>query len=228
MAELFDTYRANYSDVVGDSVRFSGLKHDFFLAAKAEVLARIMAERGLEPPQTRALDVGCGIGSLHPYLGGFFASLDGCDVSTESIERATEEHPGNRYQAYVPPRLPYDDASFDLAFASCVVHHVPPEGWAGFFAEFKRVVRPGGAAVIIEHNPLNPLTRLAVYRCPFDEDAVLLRPGKVARLFKAAGFTEHRCEHFLLLPTAHKAARRLERALSATPLGAQYACSARA
>jgi hypothetical protein len=28
-----------------------------------------------------------------------------------------------------------------------------------------RVVRPGGVAAIVEHNPLNPLTRLVVARC---------------------------------------------------------------
>ena len=38
----------------------------------------------------------------------------------------------------------------------------------------RRVVRPGGLLCIIEHNPFNPLTRLAVVRCEFDRDAVLL------------------------------------------------------
>ena len=41
--------------------------------------------------------------------------------------------------------------------------------------ELKRVLRAGGACVIFEHNPLNPLTVQAVNTCPFDENAVLIK-----------------------------------------------------
>jgi SAM-dependent methyltransferase len=175
----------------------------------------------------RALDVGCGVGSLHPYLEGAFASLDGCDVSQESLLRAGQKNPHVAYRTCASSKLPYDDGAFDLAFASCVVHHVPPASWLDWFREMRRVVRPGGVACIIEHNPYNPLTRLAVLRCPFDDDAVLLSAAKAASLFQEAGFKEVRSEHFLLLPSARPFARKVERSLSVVPLGAQYACSAR-
>jgi hypothetical protein len=54
-------------------------------------------------------------------------------------------------------------------------------------AEMARVTRPGGMVAIIEHNPLNPVTRHIVSRCPFDRDAVLLRCGTGARLLAGAG-----------------------------------------
>jgi hypothetical protein len=92
----------------------------------------------------------------------------------------------------------------------------------------RRVLRPRGIACIIEHNPWNPLTRLAVLRCPFDKDAVLLRARRVEALFRAAGFRQIRSEHILLLPWTGALAEKVERALAALPLGAQYACSARA
>jgi SAM-dependent methyltransferase len=229
MAELFDGYKSSYGETVEGSVRFSGLKHDFFLIAKADFLRRLVHERGLRQEGTgvRALDIGCGVGSLHPFLEGAFASLDGCDVSQESLLRAGQDNPHVAYRACTSPSLPYDDGAFDLAFASCVVHHVPPASWRDFFREMRRVVRPGGAACIIEHNPYNPLTRLAVMRCPFDDDAVLLSAAKTASLFQQAGFKEVRSEHFLLLPSSRPLARKVERSLSALPLGAQYACSAR-
>ena len=47
MAELFDQYRASYNRTVDDSISFSGLKHDFFLQAKVEPLADLIAERGI-------------------------------------------------------------------------------------------------------------------------------------------------------------------------------------
>ncbi|TIP60771.1 MAG: class I SAM-dependent methyltransferase, partial [Mesorhizobium sp.] len=82
------------------------------------------------------------------------------------------------------------------------VHHVPPAFWLDFFREMRRVVRPGGVACIIEHNPYNPLTRLAVLRCPFDQDAVLLNAAKARSLLQETGFSDIRSEHFLLLPSA--------------------------
>ena len=53
----------------------------------------------------------------------------------------------------------------------------------------RRVVRPGGLVCVIEHNPLNPLTRsLAVSRCEFDSDAVLLGASTTRKLMAAGGF----------------------------------------
>lgn len=227
MASCFDDYRDSYGDMVEGSIGFSGLRHDFFLKAKADLLRRLVIERGLDETAVRALDVGCGVGSLHSYLDGAFASLNGCDISQESISRARQKNPNVGYSVCTSA-LPYDDGAFDLAFASCVLHHVPPDAWAGFVREMRRVLRPGGIACIIEHNPLNPLTRLAVFRCPFDKDAVLLRTSRVKALFREAGFSSIQSEHFLLLPRAGAFARRVERAFSALPLGAQYACSASA
>lgn len=230
MATQFDAYRNSYGDAVESSISFSGLQHDFFLVAKTDALRRLVVERGLRAGgrHVAALDIGCGIGSLHHYLDGAFDRLSGCDISAESIERAQSDHPEVSYKAYAGESLPYSEGEFDLAFASCVVHHVPPASWPRFFAEMRRVLRPGGIACVLEHNPFNPLTRLAVFRCPFDEDARLLSAGRVASLFRGAAFTEIRREHILLLPSARPFARRIEKAMAGLPLGAQYACSAKA
>ena len=121
-----------------------------------------------------------------------------------------------------------EDATEVGATGVCVVHHVLPAEWPSFFAEMRRILRPGGFACVIEHNPLNPATRLAVLRCPFDDDAVLLRSRMTGKLMRDAGFGDVSSEFFLVLPTANAAARRIERCLSRLPLGAQYACIARA
>jgi SAM-dependent methyltransferase len=169
------------------------------------------------------LDVGCGVGALHPFLRGMFGSISGADVSSASIAQALARNPGIDYRAYADGRLPYEPASFDVATAVCVMHHVPPQEWPAFVAEMRRVVRPGGLVCVIEHNPFNPLTRLAVSRCEFDRDAVLLRAGTTRRLLRNAGFTDVASRYFLLLPSAHVLARRCERAFGRLALGAQYA-----
>jgi len=89
--------------------------------------------------------------------------------------------------------------------------------------EMRRVARAGGLVCIIEHDPFNPLTRLAVARCEFDRDAVLLGAGTVRRLLAASGLRETGPRHVLLLPWETKPAHRIEGTLSNMPLGAQYA-----
>ncbi|WP_020179210.1 class I SAM-dependent methyltransferase [Methylopila sp. M107] len=222
-AAEFDAWRDGYEQAVDQSISFSGLRHDFFLAAKADLLEEIAAERLTGARAARVLDVGCGVGRLHPHLRGRFRSIAGCDVSAESIDRARIENPDLSYAVSEAGRLPYDDGAFDIATASCVMHHVPPAEWPAFAAELRRVTRPGGLAVVIEHNPWNPLTRLAVARCPFDKDAVLLAAGTTKRLLAGAGFSETSACHFLLVPSARPLARKIERLFSSAPLGAQYA-----
>jgi len=86
----------------------------------------------------------------------------------------------------------------------------------------RRTLIPGGLLMIFEHNPLNPLTRLAVARCEFDRDAQLLTRGLSARLLKQAGFTIAEKRFILVSPFAFKGSGCLERAFCQAPLGAQY------
>jgi ubiquinone/menaquinone biosynthesis C-methylase UbiE len=219
--QLFDNYDRSYRDVVQGSIDFSGLKHDFFLQAKADLMReKIAAQFGNKKPD--GLDLGCGVGSFHPYVRGMFNRYCGVDVSAKSIEQAKAAKRDIEYSAHDGARIPYADRSFDFVSAICVMHHVPPSDWQSFMREMRRVIRPGGLVCVIEHNPWNPLTRLAVNRCEFDADAVLLRAGKTEALMQDAGLFNIKSEFFLMLPWAHKAARTIERAFAWTPLGAQY------
>ena len=222
MTELFDGYRSNYRDVVQSSIDFSGLPHSFFMRAKADLLRELIARR-LGPEKPAMLDVGCGVGSFHPLLRGMVGRLSGIDVSSASIAQARADHPDIDYRAFDGSSFPFGDSGFDLVTAICVLHHVAPAEWAHFINEMRRVLRPGGLLCVIEHNPLNPLTRVAVARCEFDRDAVLLGAGKARKLMAAGGLREIDARYFLLLPWETKPARRVESALGHLPLGAQYA-----
>jgi len=222
MAELFDSYDHSYDAVVQSSIDFSGLSHDFFMAAKADILRDLMTSRFGSGHTAMALDVGCGIGTFHPFARGMFSRLCGTDISAASIAQARRNHPDVEYQAYDGNILPYDDGTFDLAVTICVLHHILPERWLGFLREIRRVVRPGGLLCVFEHNPLNPLTRLAVMRCEFDRDAVLLRAGQTRALLKNAGLRHIDTRYFALLPWATPLMRRIEHGLRKLPLGAQY------
>jgi SAM-dependent methyltransferase len=217
----FDAYADTYREEVEKATAFARQSLSFFTEIKAGALLSLTWDLLGDPAGLRALDVGCGPGETDALLGAFGA-LHGVDVSRELLRRARVRSPGTMYTHYDGVRLPYADASFDLAFAICVVHHVPPESRSVFAAELGRVVRPGGIAAIVEHNPLNPLTRLGVARCAFDDDAKLLRRGSALKLLRQARLEPASARYILFFPWRGRALRALERRISRVPFGAQY------
>jgi SAM-dependent methyltransferase len=222
MTEKFDAYDKTYRDEVEQSIAFAGVGLDVFTEAKAHALLRLIRDRIGDPGAVRALDVGCGTGETDRYLAHEIGELHGVDVSEGAVAQARSANPDVLYRTYDGERLPYGDGEFDLAFAICVVHHVAPDRWASFVQELVRVVRPGGIVSVIEHNPFNPLTRLAVARCAFDDDAVLLRAGTTRRLLADAGATGVDVRYILFHPFRNAALRAAESPLRRVPLGAQY------
>jgi ubiquinone/menaquinone biosynthesis C-methylase UbiE len=155
---------------------------------------------------------------MDEHLAPAVGRLVGLDVSEEMTARAAQRNPRVEYVVSRSATFPLEDATFDIAFASCVLHHVPRDERAQLVAEMARVVRPGGLAIVLEHNPLNPATRIVVARCEFDEDAVLLRMRETRELLSEAGLQERERAYILFLPWRNTFERRLAR----LPLGAQY------
>lgn len=218
----FDAYAGSYDDAVNRSLAFLGAKVDYFTKVKAAYLLDLLGGHFGQTAGLNLLDVGCGVGNYHALVGGHIGSLAGTDLSAACLAEAATRNPGVAYQPYDGARLPYADNQFDAAVTICVMHHVPPAQWPAFAAEMKRVVRPGGLAIVFEHNPFNPLTRRVVNNCEFDADAVLLRPRQTRRLLAGAGFGEVRSRSILSIPSFGKVTRALDLTLGHLPLGAQY------
>lgn len=218
----FDRYSGRYAQTVNDSISFSGLQVDFFIKAKAERLLDLLRGHFGETRNLRLIDVGCGVGSYHPLLRGMVGAIHGVDISPDSLDQALKANPDVSYKEFDGRTLPFDDRAFDVAYAICVLHHVPPLQRPEFMLEMARVVRPGGLIVIFEHNPINPATRYAVWKCPFDEDAVLLSRGESLTLLREAGAARLSARYMLAVPALRGWLRRVDDALSGIPLGAQY------
>jgi SAM-dependent methyltransferase len=221
-AVSYDLYRDRYESDLDRAVGFTGKPHGFFTEAKAVELLRLARRHLGDPNRVEALDVGCGIGLTDRYLEGRLGSLTGVDVSPGVLERAEQTNPWARYVLYDGERLPFDDGTFDLTFAVCVVQVIEPSKRPRFVSELARVTRSGGLAVAFEHNPINPLTRLVVRRCSFGDDAQMLGPGHLASLFQLANLPIVERGYILLFPTSGEPLRKLERRLARLPLGAQY------
>lgn len=102
----------------------------------------------------RALDAGCGDGSLSIALakrGALVAGVD-CDAMmlTAAQERAHFNHVDISFQAGRVEDLPFEDGGFDLVLAVTVLCFVPDINRA--IAEMTRVLRPGGRLVLGELN----------------------------------------------------------------------------
>ncbi|HVZ80842.1 MAG TPA: methyltransferase domain-containing protein [bacterium] len=222
----FERHKDTYRQEIKESISFIGQDLEFFTKVKVDSLLDLTRRLVGDPSGLRILDVGCGIGITDRHLTGRFNRLYGVDVSPGIVRKAKALNPKATYRHYNGDRLPFPSGSMDVTFAICVMHHVKPDGLQRFTEEMGRVTRKGGLMVIYEHNPLNPLTRVAVSRCEMDHDAILLRMGQVGSLLGKSGeILEKR--YILFTPLRPALFRALDRSLAWLPLGAQYYVAAR-
>ena len=215
----FDQHADGYQQAVDQA---AGVSVEQLAGEKARVILKTLADCVGDPKQLRVLDIGCGIGLIDRDLGRGVAELCGVDTSLRSLELARARAPGTRFIHYDGERLPFDYSSFDAVFASCVLHHVPPAARGTFMAEMLRPLRPKGAVILIEHNPLNPVTQRTVSRCAFDADAVLLRCGESMRLIASAGATVAGRRYVGFSPLRNALVEWAEGVVGWLPIGAQY------
>jgi SAM-dependent methyltransferase len=222
----FDRYETSYEHDLDDAIGFAGQEHEFYVEAKVRRLLRL-ARRRLGSRPLHVLDVGCGVGLTDRQLLPHVASLTGADVSSGMVEQARKANPSASYEVFDGERLPFEDGSFDVSFAICVLHHVEPPDRPGFVAELARVTRADGLALVFEHNPLNPLTRRVVRDCAFDEGVQLLGRRELEGLLRGAGLTVSDIEYLLFFPWRGRGFAAAERRLTRVPLGAQYVVAGR-
>lgn len=218
----FNAFKDDYTHTIEEAIRFAGQPLDFFARAKAEHLTRVIQDHRPTGRPAEVLDIGCGHGIIHPHLARTDCQLSGIDVATEVVEIACQLNPQVDYRTFNGKVLPFDPASFDVVFMICVLHHIPPSQWLNIVTEARRVLRPGGAFVVFEHNPLNPITQWIVRHNDIDADAVLVHSGHLKKSLRKAGFTASRRQFILFTPLAARWAKALDRALGWLPLGAQY------
>ncbi len=211
--EKFDEYADRYEQEHAKSVGLSGESPEYFAEHKLSCLARL----GISPT-AHVLDFGCGTGNLTHLLANRYAEVSGYDPSARSLLRARERTPRAHFHAS-EATLP--EAGFDVAVLSGVLHHVPPGERPALVERVARKLKAGGRLVVFEHNPYNPLTLRAVKTCPFDDDAILLRPREVRDLLEGAKLGSVRQDFVLFFPHLLARLRPLERWLRACPLGAQ-------
>lgn len=142
-----------YHDVAADSydakwgIDFGEPGQQQVLMKLRKVLGREALERGWE----RSLEIGSGTGyfSLNLMQAGTIRRATCTDISPGMLAtlRGNAERLGLEVKTAVTgaEELPFEDGAFDLVLGHAILHHIPDLAKA--FAEFMRVLRPGGTVV---------------------------------------------------------------------------------
>jgi SAM-dependent methyltransferase len=111
-------------------------------------IAEGLLERYFQPGPGRPeiLDAGCGSGGTTVWLSRW-GRVTALDLMPEAVELARQRGIKRLLQASVE-QLPFADASFDLLTSFDVLYHLGVGDDDAALAEFARVLRPGGLALI--------------------------------------------------------------------------------
>lgn len=213
----FDDYTDDYNRLLKEKTQFFSSSEVYFAQYKVDIV-RARATGKVK----RVLEFGCGIGRNIPFLQRAFpeAAIVGSDISPASLETAREENPDVEF--ILDDGTVADLGQFDVIFVAGVFHHIPPEMRDLVAKNIRQRLAPGGTLFVFEHNPYNPVTQRIVSTCPYDADAVLLKPSELSQRLRNAGLTITRKQYCLFIPPSLPALLPLESKLGWLPLGGQY------
>jgi ubiquinone/menaquinone biosynthesis C-methylase UbiE len=217
----FDHFANDYRDIHNQNLKLSGVTSDYFSEHKIQIL-----KENEQIDSINFLDFGCGDGNSAIHFSNYFPKslYNGIDVSSESIQIAKTKSTNKiNFQTFDGSNIPFSDNTFDVIFTACVFHHIDFKLHDNLIKEIYRVLKPNGKFYIFEHNPWNPITRHMVNTCPFDADAILLKPIYTKKILKKH-FKQINTNYILFFPR-HKVFYffiKFESFFRKIPLGGQY------
>ncbi|MFL6468387.1 MAG: class I SAM-dependent methyltransferase [Pyrinomonadaceae bacterium] len=137
----------------------------------------------LLPENSRILELGCGTGANFEFYPDNVLAVS-TEFSIEMIKAAKTKATTNVLVNADAQYLPFDENEFDAAFATLVFCSIPAPELA--FAEIKRVLKPGGTVVLLEHVRPNGLLGtifdgVNIFTKPLLEDHFNRRTAEIAK-----------------------------------------------
>jgi demethylmenaquinone methyltransferase/2-methoxy-6-polyprenyl-1,4-benzoquinol methylase len=178
-----------------------GRRHDWAERYESRAKARALELLDVTRDQS-VLNVGAGTGKEHVWLQtrviprGVAVDLDISPVMLRLV-RARTGAPVCQGDAH---KLPFRDACFDGLLCTYLLDLVPTADFPEVLGEFRRVLRPGGRAVLVTLTEgVSPSSRVvvALWKTLYRLSPLVCggcRPLRIADLVRDAGFADVRCE----------------------------------
>jgi SAM-dependent methyltransferase len=134
-------------------------------------------------------DLGCGPGRMTVHLDSLGVTAFGVDLSPVMVALARQAYPGLRFDEGSMTALDLADGVLGGILAWYSIIHTPPEQLPAVFAEFHRVLAPGGYLLLAFQAGDESLLPAE----PFDHKVSLAyrwSPGRVAELLGQAGLVK--------------------------------------
>ncbi|MGW6685233.1 class I SAM-dependent DNA methyltransferase [Streptomyces sp. NPDC054961] len=183
--------RASYDAVAADYARLLSTELAGKPLDRAVLAAFAEYVRGEDPSGGRAVaDLGCGPGRVTAHLDGLGVRAFGVDLSPAMVAVARRSYPGLRFEVGSMGALDVADGVLGGVLAWYSTVHTPPSELPPLFAEFARVLAPGGYALIAFEAGDEKIRLEHAYGHPVSLDVYGTPPGHVAALLAGAGLAE--------------------------------------
>ncbi|HJQ47386.1 MAG TPA: class I SAM-dependent methyltransferase [Amycolatopsis sp.] len=171
----YDTVAADYARLLKDELAASPFERAM-LGAFAEHVDGPVA------------DLGCGTGRITGHLAALGLDVFGVDLSPGMIAVARRSLPGLRFEVGSILDLDLPDGGLAGVVAWYSIIHTPPELLPRVFAEFHRVLAPGGHLALAFQVGEEVVHLREGYGHPVVLDAYRLSPSHIEEHLAAAGF----------------------------------------
>lgn len=178
-AAAYDLVAEDYAELLREELAGKPLDRAL-LAAFAEAAAQFAG--------AEVADVGCGPGRIAGHLRSLGLTVTGIDLSSEMLKVARRDHPGIRFQQGSMLDLPLPEASLAGVLAWYSIIHLPPAELPRVFAQFFRVLRPGGQLLLAFQAGQEKRRITHAYGHDVALDAYRLPPDEIEQLLVTAGF----------------------------------------
>ncbi|GAA4982565.1 class I SAM-dependent methyltransferase [Yinghuangia aomiensis] len=176
-ADAYDAVATLYADMARNALDTTPLDRAFLA-----VFAELVHGRG------PVAELGCGPGQTTAHLRDLgLADIFGIDLSSAMIGLARADYPDIRFEIGSMTAVDLPDGTLQGILSWYSVIHTPPVELPSYFAEFRRLLAPGGHLALgffeAEGGPVTPFDHkvTTAYRWPVDD---------LAAMAGAAGFTE--------------------------------------
>lgn len=178
----YDTVAADYAELLR-----AALADEPYDRAMLATFAELVLAEGSGTAPGAVGDLGCGPGRVTGHLRSLGVNAFGIDLSPGMVDVARREHPGVRFEVGSMTDLPLPDGELAGAVAWYSVIHTPPEQLPDIFAEFYRVLAPGGHLLLAFKAGDELVHQDRAYGHDLSLDVYWLPPDRVAELLDQAG-----------------------------------------